>query len=164
MRRGYRRPPFLTIGVCCSYLHSTACSISIGVRWFVFSCAWCLHIFTVICTFLMFSAISFRPRRLWHLTKIQRKLCPNPFKSIPKSIKIDQSGAHERSKSDLGSKSVPGYEKERYIFLEISDFGRHLGDFGRHLVPNWEPKGSKNREFWHQDAPKAEKMPSRMRH
>ena len=78
--------------------------------------------------------------------------------------KINQSGAQERSKSDLGSKSVPGYEKRRHIFLEIWDFWRHWDDFGRHLVPSWAPRGSQNREFWHQDAPKSQKMTSRMRH
>ena len=43
------------------------------------------------------------------------------------------------------------------------DFWRYLGDFGRHLVPSWVPRGSQNREF-RQDAPKSQKMTSRMRH
>ena len=33
-------------------------------------------------------------------------------------------------------------------------FWRHLGDFGRHLGTSWAPRGSQNRPFWHQVAPK----------
>ena len=36
-------------------------------------------------------------------------------------------------------------------------FWRHLGDFGRHLGTSWAPRGSQNRPFWHQVAPKKSK-------
>ena len=79
------------------------------------------------------------------------------------SFKIDQSGAQERSESDLESKSVPGYQKRHDIFLEISDFGRHLGDFGRHVGSSWAPRGSQNRAFGRQGVPKAAKIASKKR-
>ena len=46
----------------------------------------------------------------------------------------------------------------------LADFGRHLADFGRHLGPSWAPRGSQNRPFWPQVAPKTQKMSPRMRH
>ena len=36
-------------------------------------------------------------------------------------------------------------------------FWHHLGDFGRHLGTSWAPRGSQNRPFWHQVAPKKSK-------
>ena len=33
-------------------------------------------------------------------------------------------------------------------------FWHHLGDFGRHFGTSWAPRGSQNRPFWHQVAPK----------
>ena len=36
-------------------------------------------------------------------------------------------------------------------------FWRHLGDFGRHLGTSWAPRGSQNRPFGHQVAPKKSK-------
>ena len=46
----------------------------------------------------------------------------------------------------------------------MSDYWRHLCDFGRHFGPSWAPRGSQNRAFWYQDAPRCQKMRSRMRH
>ena len=43
-------------------------------------------------------------------------------------------------------------------------FWHHLGDFGRHFGTSWAPRGSQNRPFWHQVAPKTQKMSPRMRH
>ena len=40
----------------------------------------------------------------------------------------------------------------------------HLADFVRHLGPSWPPRGSQNPPFWHQVAPKSQKMSPRMRH
>ena len=77
---------------------------------------------------------------------------------------IDQNGAQERSKSDLGSKAFP----ERFLvppsYAFLVGFWRHLGDFGRLLGTSWAPRGSQNRPFWYEDAPKCRKMRSRMRH
>ena len=36
-------------------------------------------------------------------------------------------------------------------------FWHHLGDFGRHFGTSWAPRGSQNRPFWHQVAPKSQK-------
>ena len=47
--------------------------------------------------------------------------------------KIDQNGAKEHSESDLGSKSVPGFQKSGHGFEKWMQFLRHLGDFGRHF-------------------------------
>ena len=43
-------------------------------------------------------------------------------------------------------------------------FWHHLGDFGRHFGTSWAPRGSQNRPFWPQVAPKTQKMSPRMRH
>ena len=56
------------------------------------------------------------------------------------------------------------HEKSKRITKNCEAFWRHLGDFGCHLVSSWAPRGSQNREFWHQDAPKSEKMTSKIRH
>ena len=70
----------------------------------------------------------------------------------------------ERSKSDLGSKAFP----ERFLvppsYAFLVGFWRHLGDFGRLLGTSWAPRGSQNRPFWYEDAPKCRKMRSKMRH
>ena len=55
-------------------------------------------------------------------------------------------------------------EKGVTIKMKMAAFWRHLGDFGRHLGPSWAPRGSQNRAFWHQVAPKSQKMRPRMRH
>ena len=82
----------------------------------------------------------------------------------PRGSKIDQNGAQERSKNELWSKSVLGSPKSERPGHSFWAFWRPLRDFGRHLVPSWAPRGSQNRAFWHQDAPKWQKMTSRMRH
>ena len=82
----------------------------------------------------------------------------------PRGPKIDQNGAQERSKSDIGSKSFSRATKSERPGCFFWAFWRDLRDFWRHLVPSWAPRGSQNRAFWHQDAPKRQKMTSRMRH
>ena len=54
--------------------------------------------------------------------------------------------------------------KSATVFCARAAFWRHLGDFGRHLGPSWAPRGSQNRPFWPQVAPKTQKMSPRMRH
>ena len=60
---------------------------------------------------LTFSVISFRARRRWPSANAAAETYPKSSKIVLKSIKnpakIDQSGAQERSESDLESKSVP---------------------------------------------------------
>ena len=90
-------------------------------------------------------------------TKFHRK----SRKFHPKSTKMVPQ---ERSKSDLGSKAFP----ERFLvppsYAFLVGFWRHLDDLGRFLGTSWAPRGSQNRAFWHQDAPKCRNMRSRMRH
>ena len=50
---------------------------------------------------------------------------------------IDQNGAQERSKSDIGSKLVPDYQKRRYVLLcarsLLAPLGRFWAPFGTQL-------------------------------
>ena len=115
MRRGYRRPPFLTIGAWCSWLHSVNCKSSMKdlVSAF-FVCVWILHVSADICMFLMFAANSLRVGRRWesaniiakNASEMHQQLGTYLSKSIPNPSKVDQNGAQERSKSDIGSKSA----------------------------------------------------------
>ena len=74
--------------------------------------------------------------------------------------KINKNGAQERSESDLGRKSVVGSQKSVNATPFWVPFGRSWAPFRAALGT----KGSQNQEFWHQDAPKSQEMPSRMRH
>ena len=78
--------------------------------------------------------------------------------------KIDQNAAKERSGSDLVSKSAQCNPPGSLVEMNLAGLWRHLGDFGRHFGPSWAPRGSPNRAFWHQVAPKSQKMRPRMRH
>ena len=125
MRRGYRRPPFWTIGVWCSWLHSAHCKLSIkALVSAFFVCVWILHVSADICMFLMFAANSLRVGRRWqsaniiakNASEMHQQLCNNPSKAMQNQFKIDQNCAKERSESDLGSKSVPGFQKSGHGF------------------------------------------------
>ena len=69
-----------------------------------------------------------------------RKMMPKSIKIHPKSIqnpsKIDQSGAQERSESDLESKSVPRVSPQEV-------FGAFLTPFGRFWASCWTLLGAK---------------------
>lgn len=95
------------------------------------------------------------------VTKILENWCQNPSTFTPNPCKIDQNGAQERSESDLGSKSAPGYQKRHFIFLDISGFWCHLGDLGHHLGRNSAPRRSQNQAFWQQESSKVGKITSR---
>ena len=56
------------------------------------------------------------------------------------------------------------YTFEALFGMTWVTFWHHLGDFGRHFGTSWAPRGSQNRPFWHQVAPKTQKMSPRMRH
>ena len=94
------------------------------------------------------------------ITKIGPKSMENQSKFMQHPSNIKQNNTQERSESDLGSKSVPGYEKGATVFEKWVPFERHLGDFRRHFVPSWAPRGSQNQAFWHQVALKSQKMTS----
>ena len=121
--------------------------------------------------FLMFAANSLRVGRRWqsaniiakNASEMHQQLCNNPSKAMQNQSKIDQNGAKERSESDLGSKSVPGFQKSGHGFEKWMQFLRHLGDFGRHFGPSWAPRGSQNRAFGRQGVPKAAKIASKKR-
>ena len=115
MRRGYRRPPFLTIGVWCSWLHSANCKLSIKVLVSAFFvCVWILHVSADICMFLMFAANSLRVGRRWqsaniiakNASEMHQQLSTYRSKFIPNPLNIRRNGAQERSESDLGSKAA----------------------------------------------------------
>ena len=122
----------------------------------IISCAWYLHISTVICQFLIFSAISFLPGVFNILQMLLQRSNQNPVKMMPKSIKIDPQIILNRRKWCLGTlqkwswKQV-GHNIDRQNLPEPR-FLRHLGDYGHHFVPSWAPMGSQNRAFWHQVA------------
>ena len=89
MWRGYRRPPFLTIGVCCCWLHFVNLKVSIIVLVSAFFvCGWHLHISADICMFLMFAVNSLRVRRCWQSASLIAKYLRNALKIMPKSIQI----------------------------------------------------------------------------
>ena len=117
MRRGYRRPPLLTIGVWCSWLHSANCKLSnckLSIKVLVsafFICVCSLHISADICMFLMFAVNSLRVRRCWQSANLIAKMCPKcinnyatihrkPCKIHPKSTKIVSRSA---PKATLGA-------------------------------------------------------------
>ena len=116
MRRGYRRPPFLTIGVWCSCWHSANCKLSIKVlvsALFIRICS--SHISADICMFLMFAVNSLRVRRCWQSASLIAKYVRNALKLMPKSIQIHpksvpnqqkwcQRAFRKRSREQVGSK------------------------------------------------------------
>ena len=95
-----------------------------------------------------------------HVLKMHQGLCNNPSKYMQKTSKINQDGAKEHSESGLGSKSLPGFEKNGHTFEKWMPLWCHLGDAGRHFGPSWAPRGSQNQAFWHQVALKSQKMTS----
>ena len=96
-----------------------------------------------------------------NVSEMHQQLCNNPSKVMQNPSKIDENGAKERSESDLGSKSAPGFQKSGHGFEKWMPFLRHLGDFGRHFGPSWAPRGSPNRAIRRPDAPKVGKIASR---
>ena len=83
---------------------------------------------------------------------------------MKRGVKIHQKSKEMVPRTAPESTLEVGHEKGERGKQNCEAFWHHLGDFGRHLVPSWAPRGSQNREFWHQDAPKSQKMTSRMRH
>ena len=72
--------------------------------------------------------------------------------------------APKNQRKKLSRKSATIFCARAAFWRHLGDFGRPLADFGRHLGPSWAPRGSQNRSFWHQVAPKTQKMSPRMRH
>ena len=96
-------------------------------------------------------------KQIWNALKNDTKTQQNSSKIHPKSTEMVPRSAPKRIlKTSRLQILHPG------VFF--SDFWRHLGDFGRHFETQLGAKGSQNRAFWHQDAPKCRKMRSRMRH
>ena len=82
----------------------------------------------------------------------------------PRGSRNPQKWFEECSEAVSGSRSVPGtVPGRRTVNLPVHSWS-HFGDIGCHLVPRWAPRGSQNRAFWYQDAPKWGKIMSRMRH
>ena len=157
-------------------MHSANCKLSIKVlvsAFFIRVCS--LHISADICMFLTFSFNAFRARRDCILQTLLQNTDKKPSTLMPKSIQ-NSSQKHQKpiQNHSKSTKMVPGSVPKTtsrasrfHVFPPnkfLEPFWRHLGDVGRHLVPSWAPRGSQNREFWHQDAPKSQKMTSRMRH
>ena len=169
MRRGYRRPPFLTIGVCCSWLHSVNSHVSIRVLVSVFFvCGWLLHISADSCMSLRFAVNSLRVRRRWQSANLiakmfqkcikhAAKIHTNSFRIHPKSTKMMPRSA---PKATLGASRFHELPPNKFLV----PFWSNLGDLARHFMPSWAPRGSQNQAFWHQVALKSQKMTSWMRH
>ena len=109
----------------------------------------------------MFAANSLRVGRRWqsaniiakNASEMHQQLCNNPSKAMQNQSKIDQNGAKERSESDLGSKSVPGFQKSGRGFEQWMPFcatwmilGAILGPAGRQGVPQIELFGIKSHQ------------------
>ena len=158
MRRGYRRPPFLTIGVWCSWLNSANCKLSIKVLVSAFFiCVWLLHISADICMFLMFAVNSLRVRRCWQSANLIAKMCPKcinnyatihqkPCKIHPKSMKMVSRSAPKAtlgaSRLEVATKGA----KSSYILCFFCGFfatlGRFWAPFGTQLGAKGVPKSS----------------------
>ena len=169
MRRGYRRPPFLTIGVCCSWLHSANCKLSIVVLVSAFFYLWLtlahfcryLYVLDVCCQFASCQA----------MLAICKSYCKISPKCIKNNAQIDTNSSKIRPKSTkMVPRRVPKaiLRASRFHVLPpkkfLVPFWSNLGDVARHFVPSWAPRGSQNQAFWHQVALKSQKMTSWMRH
>ena len=166
MRRGYRRPPFLTIGVWCSWLHSANCKLSSKVLVSVFFiCVCSLHISADICMFLMFAVNSLRVRRCWQSANLIAKMCPkcinkyatihqNSCKIHPKSTKMVSRSA---SKATLGASRLEVAKKgatSLYLFINL----RLLAPLERFWSPFWPQLGAKGVPKSSNSAPRCAKV------
>ena len=146
MRRGYRRPPFLTIGVWCVWLHSANCSLSIRVlvSAFVVSVSRS-HIYADICIFLMFAVNSLRVRRYWQSANLLANMCildienyvqthQNSYKKHPKSSKMVPMNA---PKTTLGANWFEDPQKVFQADTFFADFWRHWANSESVLMRLW---------------------------
>ena len=139
-------PPYLKIGVCCSYLHSAACSISIGVWWFSFFLA------LDVCIFLQLSACSwcfppfrFVPGGFDILQMLLQRSNQNPSKKMPKSIKIDPQIILNRRTWCPGTLQKWSWKQVVFELPKMAlrlprNFG-FLVPLGRFWAPFWDPAG-----------------------
>ena len=158
MRRGYRRPPFLTIGVSCVWLHSANCSLSIRVlvSAFVVSVSRS-HIYADICIFLMFAVNTLRVRRYWQSANLIANMCPkciknyaiihqNTCKIHPKSTKMvprsAQKAALAASLFQVSKKTAARLRNGYHCGATWGDVGRHFGPPGRQGAPKIELFGT----------------------
>ena len=159
MRRGYRRPPFLTIGVWCSWLHSANCKLSIKVLVSAFFiCVCSLHISADICMFLMFAVNSLRVGRCWQSANLIAKMCPkciNNYATIhqksckihPKSTKMVPRSAPKAilgaSRLKVAKKGAAASYKFEIIGAAWAILGAILDPAGRQGGPKIEHLGVK---------------------
>ena len=117
---------------------------------------WCLILGFI---FWVFGATWCQKDRFWE--PLGAQLGP---KWRPKSTKMVTRSAPKSKCESRSGKRRPVFEKRGAFWHHLDDFGRPLADFGRHLGHSWPPRGSQNPPFWHQVAPKSQKMNPRMRH
>ena len=72
-----------------------------------------------------------------NVPKYIEKLCPNPLKFIKNPSQINENGAQEHSKNDLGKNPIPGLANGAGAGVFLS----FLGLLGRFLATFWRPAG-----------------------
>ena len=101
-----------------------------------------------------------RQRFIEKLITIIQKSIGNHEKSIPNRPKWCPETIQKQSRQQVDSRNGP----RRHRPLFPGPILRPWGDLGRHLGTQLGAKGSQNRAFWCQVAPKCRKMRPRMRH
>ena len=109
--------------------------------------------------------------RLMTFLAIYKSYCKQIWNALKNDTKTHQNSSKIHPKStEMVPRSVPKPSSEisRQNKFALLSFFLHFGAtwtiLGAILGPSWAPRGSQNRAFWHQDAPKCRKMRSRMRH
>ena len=150
MRRGYRRPPFLTIGICCCWLHFVNRKVSIIVLVSAFFvCGWLLHVSADICMFLMFAVKSLREATLRicksycnNVSEMRQQSCKFPLKLIWNRPKWCPGALKKASWKYVHSRILPGGARTGAYNASWTPLGRFLAPFGTQLGAKGVPKSS----------------------
>ena len=103
-------------------------------------------------------ASTFKRQVLLKCVKLRPKIIPNQPQYHAKILNFGAKGTPRSTnlvpRSSLKMISEACRQKGERGKQNCAAFWRHLGDFGRLLGISWAPRGSQNRAFWYQDAPK----------
>ena len=132
-----------SFGVCVFYLR----------LFFAYFCRY-LHVLDVCCQFASCQAmLAICKTYCKNVSEMHQQLCNNPSKAMQNQSQIDQNGAKERSESDLGSKSVLGFQNSGRGFEQWMLFcatwailGAIFGPAWRQGVPKIELFGTKSHQ------------------
>ena len=103
-----------------------------------------LYVLDVCCQFASCQAmLAIRKSYYKHVSEMHQQLFKIPSKFMLNPSQINQNGAKERLESDLGSKSVPCYDKRRSRGYQDLIFRGLLAPLGRFWAPLWAQLGAK---------------------